>query len=511
MRGSAIWAALDRARAMNLAANGEAPAARGDGGITRRRVIAAAIAATAASAMPDWAHAARPPRRIAIIGGGLAGLSALWRLRGRKVDATCYEARLAAGGRTRGVTGVFAPGYAFDEGGQLVNSDHRDMIRLARTLGLKLINREAVGLPRDLHIGRAGTIVPEAALAEALRRIAAQITADADRLDADYDTVAPEIDAMSVAQYLDRYGLPAGDARDTIEAGLRTEYGAEPEDASALELLFNLPTVDGARLTRLPLSDERFVIDGGAGQVAGELFRRLTPHVKLGKRLASLRIEGAGVRLSFADGETTLADRVILAVPAPLLREIAIEGPLPEIWRALIAEIDLGRNEKLLTGYPATPWIPALGFAGNLWAEAPGFSAAWDARSGVPAGGPGAFGYFLGGAQVAAANGQPTAALAAQFDAAARAAIPALPAPSGLYRRTNWTQDPLSRGAYVNFRPGQLTRFGSLLTLEEEGEKPVASRAGPILFAGEWCSDAWPGYMEGAAQTGRIAAEAALA
>jgi len=474
-------------------------------------VIAAVAGGVAVSAVPDWAWGARTPRRIAIIGGGIAGLSALWRLRNRKVDATCYEARLTVGGRTRSVSSVFAPGYAFDEGGQLVNSDHRDMIRLIRALDLKLINREAVGEPRDLHIGRAGAVVPEAELADALRGIAAQITSDADRLDADHDAVAPEIDAMSVAQYLDRYRLGAGDARDTIEAGLRTEYGAEPEDASALELLFNLPTVDGARLTRLPLSDEKFLIDGGAGQVAAELFRRLTSHVKLGKRLSSLRIEGAGVRLSFADGETTLVDRVILAVPASLLREIAIEGPVPQLWRELIAEIDLGRNEKLLTGYNATPWIPALGFAGNLWTEAPGFSAAWDARSGVPASGPGALGYFLGGAQVAAASGQPTAALAAQFDGAARAAIPALPPPNGLYRRTNWTQDPLSKAAYVNFRPGQLTHFGGLLTLEEEGEKPVAARAGPLLFAGEWCSDAWPGYMEGAAQTGRIAADAALA
>ena len=36
-------------------------------------------------------------------------------------------------------------------------------------------------------------------------------------------------------------------------------------------------------------------------------------------------------------------------------------------------------------------------------------------------------------------------------------------------------------------------------------------RAGPLLFAGEWLSDAFPGYMNGAVQTGRIAAEAVLA
>ena len=38
-----------------------------------------------------------------------------------------------------------------------------------------------------------------------------------------------------------------------------------------------------------------------------------------------------------------------------------------------------------------------------------------------------------------------------------------------------------------------------------------ASGFGPVQFAGEWLSDAWPGYMNGAVQTGRLAAEAVLA
>ena len=99
---------------------------------------------------------------------------------------------------------------------------------------------------------------------------------------------------------------------------------------------------------------------------------------------------------------------------------------------------------------------------------------------------------------------------AARFTAAARRVLPGLPAPNGRIRRTRWSDDPLTRGAYVNFRPGQLTRFEPLLTVEEEGQARP-SEAGPLLFAGEWLSDAWPGYMNGAVQTGRIAAEAALA
>ena len=34
--------------------------------------------------------------------------------------------------------------------------------------------------------------------------------------------------------------------------------------------------------------------------------------------------------------------------------------------------------------------------------------------------------------------------------------------------RTGWGKDPFTRGAYVNFEPGQLTKFGGLLWVEED-------------------------------------------
>lgn len=507
MRGWAIWRALDRARALNLRACGDPPARVGGDGVSRRRVLAGMTAGTAALSLPACFRESSASR-VAVIGGGLAGLTALDRLRDNGVDALLYEARAAVGGRTRSVRGVFASDYAFDEGGQLVNSDQADMIALTRRLGLRLIDRKTLGAEHEIQVGPSG-IADERGLAETLRPIAARITADSDRLDADWDAVAKEIDALSVAQYLDRHQLRAGPARDAIEAGIRTEYGAEPQDASALELLFNLPTVDGSRLTRLSLSDERYLIEGGAGQVAQRLGEKNADAIRLNKRLRQAALAADGVTLGFADGEEAHFDRVILALPASLLKEVTIEGPLPQAWRELIAEVQLGRNEKLIAGYDRASWRKAIGASGAFW-SASGFSEAWDAASQAPVGeGPGALTYFLGGSQVAEA-GADGRALAAQFSALVRHGDPALAEPNGKLRRTRWCDDPLTKGSYANFRPGQLTRFGGLLTLEEDG-KARPSAAGPIAFAGEWLSDAWPGYMNGAVQTGRIAADAVLA
>ena len=512
MRGlNQVWRALDQARAINLAVAGEPPALAQGEGISRRRVLAALAGGIGAATLPRWPAFASEPLRVAIVGGGLAGLSALDTLRARGVEASLYEARAAAGGRTRSVRGVFAPDFAFDEGAQLVNSDHEDLLRLIRRFGLGLVDRRAYGETHEIQIGRDGGAESEAALAASLLGIAGHITADSDRLDRDYETVARELDPLSVKAYLDRHGLPPGGARNALEATIRTEYGVEPEEASALELLFNLPTVDGERVSRISASDERYLIDGGTDQVAKALAAEHRAHIQFNRRLTALDLTGPAPRLAFADGTHTIADRVILALPAPLLREVRIEGPLPPLWRALIAEARLGRNEKLIVGYDSQPWRNLPGFAGAIWSTRH-FSAIWDAASQAPSPAPssGALCYFLGGNQVEAAAAVPTAELAARFSNAARRVLPNLPAPNGRVRRTRWCDEPLTRGAYVNFRPGQLTRFGSLLTVEEDG-RARASQAGPLLFAGEWLSDAWPGYMNGALQTGRIAAEAAVA
>ena len=79
-------------------------------------------------------------------------------------------------------------------------------------------------------------------------------------------------------------------------------------------------------------------------------------------------------------------------------------------------------------------------------------------------------------------------------------------ATSAVARRTNWHRDPMAMGAYVNFRPGQLTRFGRLIWAEVDGIAKAPVGAGPVIFAGEHLSDAYPGYMNGGAQTGRLAA-----
>ncbi|WP_213979630.1 NAD(P)/FAD-dependent oxidoreductase [Sphingomonas sp. dw_22] len=505
--GTGLWQALEAARRSNLREAGEAPPTAGSPGTTRRALLKGLVAAGLVPALPRPAHAFRGGR-VAIVGGGMAGLSALHHLREAGVDAHLYEARGRSGGRM--FTHRPAQGTPFEAGGQLVNTDHADMHALAGRFGIELIDRKAE--PHRTLILAGSHVVAEDSLAEALRPIAAQIARDADRIDRS-PRIAAELDRLSIRGYLQRHAALMPDAwvLDLLEATSRTEYGVEPDKASAITLIWNLPTVDGQRIEVLGESDERFAIRGGSSALVEAMAEAQRGRISTGKRLLGIRSAREDLTLSFLDGSTTEAETVILAVPAPITRQIDFAVPLPSAWRAYIAAMELGRNEKVQARATEAVWKAPMGTGGELWQSAAdaGYALGWDGSVHLTDTVDPVWTWFLGGNEVDADDSPE--ALAQHFAASAESALPGIGAATrtGPFRRTAWHRDPLTLGAYSTFAPGQLTRFGHLMWLEDEGHGATqVAGTGSILFAGEHLSDAWPGYMNGAAQTGRLAAEA---
>jgi len=506
MRGSStLWRALEMARRQNLAAAGEAPPIKIGEGISRRTLLQSLAAAGVVAALPREARAARAGR-VAIIGGGIAGLTALHHLTQAGVDAHLYEGRARTGGRM--FTQVPASGPAFEVGGQLVNTDHDDMHALTKEFGVRLIDRKSEA--HDTLILANGRLVEDAEFADALRGIAGQIGKDADRLDKDYARVSRELDAISFKDYLDRYDhlIGARWIRSLLEQTCRTEFGVEPSQSSGIQLIFNLPTVHGERAEVLGGSDEKYVMEGGSGALAAAMTAKYQDRISTGKRLLGI---ATGNRLSFLDGTSASADTIIVAVPAPILRQIDFRVPMPRVWRAFIDEITMGRNEKVQARAADAVWKGPMGTGGELWQTSDdGYALGWDGsvhladRALDPV-----WTWYLGGAQVEDLSQTP----GEQAHRFALATDPAIPGLSGVtadgpYRRTGWHRDPFTMGAYSCWAPGQLTRFGHLLSVESDhpAEHRVA-QAGSIIMAGEHVSDAFPGFMNGGAQTGRMAAE----
>jgi monoamine oxidase len=503
---------LNQARRANLAEQGAPPPIPSGEGITRRRMLAT-LAAAAALPVMDWPAPAqaRSSMRVAIIGGGLAGLVALDALTAAGVSTHLYEARRRLGGRIFTANNAPEPGLNIEDGGNLINSDHADMLALAKRFAIPLIDRKT--MPAHNRYVVDGRLISEASLVRDLRPIAAQIGRDAAALDADFANVAPRLDTLSVTAYLDLHvGLIKPHIRALLEATIRTEFGAEPGQASAIELLFNLPVVDGRQAELISLSDERFILTGGSSTVVKALSAPLMPMISTGHALVSIARNGDRLDLRFANGRTDQVDRLIVTVPAPLMRTIDYGGLLPGNWAAFVSEAECGRNEKINAGYADRLWEKQTGPAGSGWAAETGrpgiFSEFWDASSGQP-GTAGVLTWFFGGDQVDALMAGDPEATMRRAESAIAPAVPGLKART--MRRTAWGQDPYARGAYSTFRPGQLSRFAPLFWVEPEGGVAQQAPAGPIIFAGEHLSDAFPGYMNGGAQTGRLAAAAILA
>ncbi len=513
MRGdTSIWRALQLARRHDLAVRGKPPPRPGPSGIGRRALLQGMAAGGVAAGLPAARALALPASgRVAIVGGGIAGLAALHHLTQAGVDARLYEARNRLGGRMH--TQRTADGQSFEAGGQLVNSDHEDIHALARAFDIALVDRKAG--PHRSVVLIDGRVVPQSDLVRLLAPLAARIARDAEAVDAS-PRAAAAIDAMSVAHYLDRHAILVPDPRirRLIEASIRTEYGAEPRQASALQLIFNLPTVKGEHIEMLAGSDERYVISGGSGRLAVAIADRYRDRIETGRRLRAIRDTGGDVALSFLDGTVARADIVIVATPAPILRQIEFAVPLSPRWRQFIAQADLGRNEKVQVTAGAAPWAAVLGPGGELWDASSAYSLGWDGTvQGVAGGGP-VWNWFLGGDQVAAAGKDAPETLMSAFAGLTEPAVPGIrqAVADGIVRRTNWCNDALTLGAYTNSAPGQLTRFGPLFWIESDtpAERQQAV-AGRVIFAGEHVSDAWVGFMNGGAQTGRLAADAIVA
>jgi monoamine oxidase len=514
--------ALQRARRENLKAEGKPlPLSKEETRWTRRGFVKAVLgggAVLAAGSLPRpvkaldrWISAGKP--KIAVIGGGIAGLNAAYQLQKRGLKATVYEASGRLGGRILSVTDAVGDGLVADLGGSFINTDHADMRALANEFGLRLFNRsEDAGrfpFPKTGYFF-AGKARSEEEVAEKLRPLAQQIAADAALLDQDFAQFAPEFDRPSVAHYLDRHAdkLPDPFIRTLIENSIRTEYGVESDQSSALQLLFLLPTVDGRQVEILGSSDEAFFIEGGSGQLIDSLGKALAGQIHTRMRLTKIESRRKNFLLTFNNHTEVTADYVIIAIPFTVLRSVALQIKLPAKLKRFIHEVDLGRNEKLIAGFREKFWRRSDGFVQEAWTDL-GFSEIWEETQRQPGRPDGALTFFVGGQEVLK-----TQVGSAQFQG--RSLINRLEdflpgtkdAATDQFLRTRWSRSRFTQGGYTNFKPGQYMAFADFRYVEADDPAERQEVAvGNLVFAGEHLSDESYGYMNGGAQTGRLAAE----
>src|SRR6187402_1647573 len=107
-------------------------------GITRRKLLAGAAVGAAALALPRAARAAGPQPSIAIVGGGIAGLTCALYLRDKGLASTVYEASGRIGGRMFSNRSDYFGGQVAEWCGELIDTGHHTVRNLARRFNLPL-------------------------------------------------------------------------------------------------------------------------------------------------------------------------------------------------------------------------------------------------------------------------------------------------------------------------------------------------------------------------------------
>ena len=467
--------------------------------VSRRRFLAAS--ATAAAGLGVAACRSLPvrpgaPSDVLIIGAGIAGLTAGYRLSQGGLTVRILEAQNRVGGRMHSLRGHFADEQVAELGGELIDTPHAHIQALVKELRLELDDLAETGpdAPKDTWFfeGRSYT---EAELSAAFVPVAQRIEADLEKEE------EAALDALSIAEWLDQAGV-SGWFRRVLDVGYTTEFGLPIDEQSALNLLEMIDT-NAEPFRIFGESDERYHVRGGNDRIVSALGDLLGDRVETGVRLEAITQAADGsLRCDVRRGsrsETLAASHVIVAIPFTLLREVKIDVEMPEEKRRAIRELGYGTNAKLMIGFGERFWR-GRGANGSVLTDLP-FQLTWDTSRAQP-GRAGILTNFTGGTQgleVGTGSAAQQAALVVRdlervFPGAARHREKMKEA------RFHWPTHPFTRGSYACYRPGQTVLRDT-----------IGLPAGALHFAGEHCSVEAQGFMEGGCETGEAAAKAILA
>ena len=121
----------------------------------------------------------RSDARVVIVGGGMAGLNAAYRMQRAGLRATVYEASGRTGGRMHTATDLTGPGLTTELGGEFIDTGHADLLALAAEFGLALADRASGGEERARHAFYfGGRQVPEAEVVAAFVPLVPRLVAD---------------------------------------------------------------------------------------------------------------------------------------------------------------------------------------------------------------------------------------------------------------------------------------------------------------------------------------------
>jgi monoamine oxidase len=466
--------------------------------------------------------------RIVIVGAGVAALNAALTLHDAGLSCTIYEASNRIGGRMHSDATTWEDGMVSEWCGEFIDSDHKTIQQLCQRFGLKTIDLgKAVAdqAPRLLYFfnryysseeswGEWSTLVP--ILDKQVQEVGFPTTYT------HFTETGYQLDHLSVYDWIEQYvqGGHTTQLGRMLDGGCSGFYGLDTRLQSSLNLVYmfgsrasgDQPAISGPVQGSLK-------IEGGNQRlplaIAGSLQQGC---IQLNHKLVALkRNDNNSLTLSFATSSEPLevtCDHVILALPFSTLRHVEYrQAGFDTLKQTAIRELGYGTISKLFLQFDTRYW-----FQDGPWPHVHnGFiitdldiQVLWDTSLGQP-GSHGLLVDYTSGSRGAAYAPPASYATTAKSEVIQQYAqrclqqlervFPGISAHyTGKAALSYPTGDPYLLGSYSCWRVGQYTQFA--------GYEGV--RQGPVHFAGEHCSTAWQGFMEGAAIEGARAAQEIL-
>ncbi len=448
---------------------------------------------------------AGPPRKVIVIGAGLAGLSAAYELTEAGHDVTILEARARPGGRVYTLREPFSDGLYAEAGPVSFSDVHGLVLDYAKFFRLPLEPHVVPSRLASVYYLRGRRIVakeggkiewpldltPEErklGIAGMMRRYVTPVLkelGDASREDWPPGRVK-KYDQMTFAEFLRRQGAST-DAVALLKMGHLDIWGDGAEWVSALQLLRELALRRRAQ--------SWYKIKGGNDLLPNAFAARLAEKVRYGAAVVRIEQDARAARVvvrEAATQETLAADRLISAIPFSVLRRIEVSPPFSPEKQKAIEQLPYTSVARVYVQSRKKFWVDERLWG---WAETDlPVNWIWDATYNQP--GPrGILQSYISGAEARRVTAMKESERISFALEGMEKVHPAIRENFEGGASKCWDEDEWARGAYASVAPGGMI-----------GLVPhIARPEGRVHFAGEHTS-AWFGWQQGALESGLRAA-----
>ncbi|MCM0605759.1 MAG: FAD-dependent oxidoreductase [Xanthomonadaceae bacterium] len=459
------------------------------------KTVALGIIATQAFPLRHALSLGSSKQEVTVVGGGIAGLTSAYRLATAGFDVSLFEAQARLGGRIFTLFNSNKNGQFLELGGEFIDTDHKDILALARELGLEIddFRKEDAG-KKHLTLFFEGKLFSEKEFQRDARPVFKKILHDFIEMDSSAEAFE-KLNRIPLDQYLNSTANLNSWVKSFLKTAYESEYGIPLAEQSALGMVTLLGSLKESN-TPYGTSDESMRIRGGNSQLISALeekCKKLGVKFFISKKLE--RISGSvkeAITLDFGESKIT-SKKVILTLPLAILRKISgmdSIGLKNETLKA-IQELGMGNNSKSMMEFSERVWRTKYGQTGNFFSDQD-IHCAWE-TSRAQKGETGILTHFLTG--VTPPNSNQIPAMLTQIE-------PAIPGIAKTFTKHiggfSWSEYPYASGSYSCPKLGQWVHKSNPFSITELN--------GKLYFAGEHCSVDHMGYMNGAVESANLVA-----